>query len=138
MDVNSSKLERLMERQQVQHEENRGGISSLRQGMERLGKLLVGEQGTNGLIGTVTSVKSKLEGVEDSLDRIDQMFEHLPKKILTYLLIFTALIALLEFLAPALRKTIGLSASHRTLYLGEASKGDVTTSARVYNPYTGR
>lgn len=129
MDTNSSKLERLMERQQVQHEENKGGISSLRQGMERLGKLLVGEQGTNGLIGTVTSVKSKLESVETSLDRIDQMFEHLPKKILTYLLIFTALIALLEFLAPALRKTLGLAASHHTFYLGEAPKSDANNSA---------
>lgn len=104
----SSTVARLMDRQQMQHEENKSSI-------ERIGRMLVGEKGDNGLVGTVSGMKGQLESVKDSVDEIKEVFKHLPRTILTILMIFSILIALLTFLGPSIRKAIGLAASQHML-----------------------
>lgn len=130
----SSQLSRLVERQQMQHEENKGELERNQKAIERIGTMLVGVKGDNGLVGTVTAMKAQVEGIGTSVEKIETTFAHLPKSILTILLIFTALIGLLTFLGPSLRKAVGLPTAHIV-----APPAAISAAApRIYNPNTGR
>lgn len=115
--ITDSKVDKLVDRQQLQHEENKKELEDNKRSIERIGKMLVGEKGDNGLVGTVTTLSGQAKLIDakvgivasDVLD-IKDTFRHLPKTILTILLIFTALIGLLNFFGPSIRKMLGMQA----------------------------
>lgn len=124
-----SKVDRLVERQQLQHESNTKKLDDQEQSIRRIGRMLIGEKGDNGLVGSVAILNGKINvvtsdivavkesvddlklSVKDWMEDIKETFRHAPKTILTVLLILGAIISILIFLGPSIRKAIGLTAS---------------------------
>lgn len=131
-----SKVDRLVERQQLQHEQNTKKLDEQEQSIKRIGKMLIGEKGDNGLVGSVAALNGKINvvtsdigvvkvsvddlriSVNDWMKDIKETFRHLPKTILTVLLIVGAIITILIFLGPSIRKAIGLTASAPQVSIG--------------------
>lgn len=118
LSATSSQLQQLVQRQQLQHEENRAELERSHKDIERIGTMLVGVKGDNGLVGTVTAMKGQVANIEASVTKIETTFSSLPKTILTILLIFTALVGLLTFLGPSMRRAVGLPAAHALPHIG--------------------
>ncbi|HEX5426670.1 MAG TPA: hypothetical protein VFW94_24370 [Candidatus Acidoferrales bacterium] len=117
-----------MDKQQLQHAENQKELENQRKSLERIAKMLVGEKGDNGLVGTVTALRGDMNTLTVRVTDIKDTFAHLPKTILTILLIFGALISLLSFFGPSIRKSIGLSITVQHKLLGEEPR---PTSASI-------
>lgn len=141
-----SKVDRLVERQQLQHESNTKKLDEQEQSIKRIGKMLIGEKGDNGLVGSVAALNGKINvvttdigAVKDSVDDlrvsvndwmkdIKDTFRHMPKTVLTVLLIVGAIISLLVFLGPSIRKAIGLTASAPQVSIGRTHQQQSTNS----------
>lgn len=111
MDAHTKQFAGLVERQQNQHDENRTKLAETRQSIERLGRMLIGERGDNGLIGSVAQMKLQIQGFGDSVDDMKETIRRLPKTILTILSILAVIISLLVFLGPSIRKAMGMTAT---------------------------
>lgn len=140
MNDNAAKLEILVQRQQMQHEENKGGLEAARKSIERLGKMLVGEKGDNGLVGTVTAMNGKMnlvteqvQTVKDGIDDLKDTFKRAPKNAFIIISILVGLIALLQFLAPSLRKMVGMPAAQATpgMIVQQSPRLDSTIPATI-------
>jgi len=122
--ITDSKVDKLVDRQELQHAENKRELENQEEQIRRVGKMLVGEKGDNGLVGTVTLMRADVSDIKET-------FRHLPKTILTILLIFGAAIALLTFLGPSLRKAIGLNASATSYRLVEQRSLDTSIPSTI-------
>lgn len=111
MDSHTKEFAGLVERQQNQHTENTNKLAETKQSLERIGRMLIGERGDNGLIGSVAQMKSQIEGFGDSVAEMKDTIHRLPKTILTILLILATFIGLLSFFGPSIRKAMGMNAS---------------------------
>ena len=127
--ITDGKVDKLVDRQELQHAENKRELEENKNSIRRIGTMLVGEKGDNGLVGTVTTIKGQLElantridVVGAGVDALNETFRRLPKNVLTILLIFGALITLLMFLGPSLRKAVGMNASASTYRLADKNK----------------
>lgn len=120
MDSHAKEFAGLVERQQNQHTENTNKLAETKQSIEKMGRMLIGERGDNGLIGSVAQMKQQVQGFGDSVDEMKETIHRLPKTILTILLILTAFIGLLSFFGPSIRKAIGLDAITSPISIGRA------------------
>lgn len=132
MDAHVKEFAGLAERQQIQHEENRTKLMETRQSIERLGKMLIGERGDNGLIGSMTQIKQQVKVFGDSMDEMKTTIRQLPKTILTILLILTAMIALLSFFGPSIRKAMGMNASAPPISIGRTQLHQQSAISAAY------
>ena len=60
----------------------------------------------------IQALETQQASTDEKLDRMIEALDGLPKKILTWLLIGGALIGLIQFIGPSLRKTIGMASTH--------------------------
>ena len=79
-----------------------GRISGIEKDVERLMKIVEGN-GQPGIATQVTQMGVQLDDIKTTLDG-------LPAKLLTWLLIFTALIGIITFAGPSIRKAMGMAA----------------------------
>lgn len=145
-----SKVDRLVDRQQLQHESNTRKLDEQEQSIKRIGKMLIGEKGDNGLVGSVAALNGKINvvtsdvgavkdsvddlrvSVKDWMEEIKETFRHMPKTILTVLLIVGAIITILVFLGPSIRKAIGLTASAPQVSIGRTHNGQQSSNSPAY------
>lgn len=57
-------------------------------------------------------LETQQASTDEKLDKMIESIDNLPKKILQWLLIIGALVTLLQFIGPSIRKTIGLASTH--------------------------
>ncbi|MDE1871793.1 MAG: hypothetical protein KGI06_06165 [Candidatus Micrarchaeota archaeon] len=82
----------------------------------------------------INALESKVEAVDDKFEQLQRSIDNLPKKILTWLLIFGSLIAILEFIGPSIRKTIGMTATQHFYQIAPPT----VTAADAVTHYTAR
>lgn len=108
---NETKLERLVDRQQLQHEQNSSKLDHQEESLKRIGKMLIGERGDNGLVGSVKGLTGEVTAVRNDVLDIKDTIRHLPKNVLIAVSILAGLLTLLSFLGPSLRRAVGLPAA---------------------------
>lgn len=57
----------------------------------------------------VSTLETQQASTDEKLDKMLESIDNLPKKLLQWLLILGALITLLQFIGPSIRKTIGMA-----------------------------
>lgn len=75
------------------------------------GAIFVNGHPKGSLMVRMASVESKADSIDQQFIELKTSIDRLPRTILTWLLIMTALIGIFGFLAPSLRKMIGMAAT---------------------------
>lgn len=109
--ANETKLERLVDRQQLQHEQNTRKLDQQDDSLKRIGRMLIGEKGDNGLVGSVKGLGGEIASVRSDVHDIKETIRLLPKNALIVVSILAGLLTLLSFLGPSLRRAVGLPAA---------------------------
>lgn len=63
------------------------------------------------LMVRMSNVEIRQDGIDNQVQELKESFDNLAKKILTWLLIAGAVISLLQFLGPSIRKSVGMNES---------------------------
>ena len=111
---NETKLERLVDRQQLQHEQNSRKLDQTDESLKRIGRMLIGERGDNGLVGTVKGLAGEVSNARKDVQEIRSEIKHLPKNLAIGISILIGLLTLFSFLGPSMRRLVGLPAAHAT------------------------
>lgn len=82
------------------------------QGQQAYTALFVNGHPKGSVMVRMAAIEKEQETMNETLQRIEKGIDDLPKKLLTWLLILSTFIAIVEFLGPSLRKTLNISEEH--------------------------
>jgi len=80
----------------------------------------------------MSNVEGQVEAFDEKLDRLQETLDTLPKKVLTWLLIIGALIAVLQFLGPSMRKVMGMAASRAPIVFANRAQSQDAGLPQTY------
>jgi len=109
-----------------------------KEGVEAWNSIFVNGNPKGSIMVRLSKIELEQEKTETSLEKLQRAIEELPgrlaKTILLWLSIAVALIALIEFLGPSLRKTVGLALTHSTEIVAQADHERLDTFITLTAP----